>query len=304
MIAIAAVLCGAGEVQAQLHTETVEYRHGDTVLEGYLAYDSHLEKPVPGVLVVHEWKGLNEYAKRRARQLAELGYVAFAIDMYGKGIVAADHAEAGRLSGIYRSDRRLMRDRARSGLEVLTSQPLVDKARVAAIGYCFGGTTVLELARDGADLAAVVSFHGSLATPHPEDAKQIRGKVLVLHGAEDGFVADEVPGFKDEMTQAGVDWRLIEYEGAVHSFTVPEAGNDPSTGVAYNAEADRQSWTAMRRLFDELFLFPKANAGGGDGMAFRDRGVSGVGSGVARAGPAWQRQGAWATEAGEHDGAH
>lgn len=244
--------CAAG-AQAELHTETVEYRHGDAVLEGYLAYDSQLEQPVPGVLVVHEWKGLNEYAKRRARQLAELGYVAFAIDMYGKGIVAADHAEAGRLSGIYRSDRRLMRDRARAGLDVLTAQPPVDKTRVAAIGYCFGGTTVLELARDGADLAAVASFHGSLATPHPEDARRIKGKVLVLQGANDSYTLAEVPAFKQEMEQAGVDWQLIEYEGAVHSFTVPEAGNDPSTGMAYNAEADRQSWAAMHRLFEEVF---------------------------------------------------
>lgn len=252
--------CAAG-AQAQLHTEMVEYRHGEAVLEGYLAYDSHLDHPVPGVLVVHEWKGLNEYAKQRARQLAELGYVAFAIDMYGKGILAADHAEAGRLSGIYRSDRRLMRDRARAGLNVLTSQPLVDQTRVAAIGYCFGGTTVLELARDGADLAAVVSFHGSLSTPHPEDARQIKGKVLVLQGADDSFTLSEVPAFEQEMQEAGVDYQLIRYEGAVHSFTVPEAGNDPSTGVAYNVGADRQSWAVMRRLFDELFLSPKANAG-------------------------------------------
>lgn len=253
MLAVMVMLGCAAQVQAELHTETVEYRHSDVVLEGYLAYDSHLEKPVPGVLVVHEWKGLNEYAKRRARELAQLGYVAFAIDMYGKGIRAADHAEAGRLSGIYRSDRRLMRDRARAGLDVLTSQPLVDTTRVAAIGYCFGGTTVLELARDGADLVAVASFHGGLSTPNPEDAKQIKGKVLVLHGANDSFVADEVPAFKEEMEQAGVDWQLISYEGAVHSFTVPEAGDDPSTGMAYNAEADRQSWAAMRRLFEEVF---------------------------------------------------
>lgn len=253
-MAVFAMMLGcAAQAQAELHTETVAYRHGDAVLEGYLAYDSQLDHAVPGVLVVHEWKGLNEYAKRRTRELAELGYVAFAIDMYGQGIVAADHAEAGRLSGIYRSDRRLMRDRARAGLEVLTSQPLVDKAHVAAIGYCFGGTTVLELARDGANLVAVASFHGGLSTPHPEDAKQIKGKVLVLHGANDSFVADEVPAFKEEMERAGVGWQLISYEGAVHSFTVPEAGNDPSKGMAYNAEADRKSWTAMRALFEEAF---------------------------------------------------
>ena len=253
MVVLAVMLGCAAQAQAELHTETVEYRHGDAVLEGYLAYNSHLDHPVPGVLVVHEWKGLNEYAKRRARELAELGYVAFAIDMYGKGIRAADHAEAGRLSGIYRSDRRLMRDRARAGLNVLTSQPLVDQTRVAAIGYCFGGTTVLELARDGADLVAVASFHGGLGTPHPEDAQQIKGKVLVLQGADDSFTLPELPAFKEEMAKTSVDWRVIEYQGAVHSFTVPEAGNDPSTGMAYNADADRKSWVAMRHLFEEVF---------------------------------------------------
>ncbi|MDP3702797.1 MAG: dienelactone hydrolase family protein [Candidatus Omnitrophota bacterium] len=253
MLAIAVMFGCAVQVQAQLHTEAVEYRHGEAVLEGYLAYDDASTKLRPGILVVHEWKGLNEYAKRRARELAELGYVAFAIDMYGKGILAADHAEAGRLSGMYRSDRRLMRDRARAGLDVLTSQPLVDKRRVAAIGYCFGGTTVLELARDGADLAAVVSFHGSLSTPHPEDAAQIKGKVLVLQGGNDSFTLDEVPAFEQEMKQAGVDYLLVQYEGAVHIFTVPDAGNDPSTGVAYNAEADQQSWEEMKRLFQEVF---------------------------------------------------
>ena len=253
MAVFAMVLGCAVQVQAELHTELVDYRHGEAVLEGYLAYDSALDHPVPGVLVVHEWKGLNEYAKRRARELAELGYVAFAIDMYGKGIVAADHAEAGRLSGIYRSDRRLMRDRALAGLKVLTSQPLVDKTRVAAIGYCFGGTTVLELARDGADLKAVVSFHGGLGTPHPDDARQIKGKVLVLQGANDTFTLSELPAFKEEMAKAGVDYRVIEYQGAVHSFTVPEAGNDPSTGMAYNADADRKSLVAMRHLFEEVF---------------------------------------------------
>ena len=253
IVVLAVMLGGAAQAQAELHTELVEYRHGDAVLEGYLAYDSQLDHPVPGVLVVHEWKGLNEYAKRRARQLAELGYVAFAIDMYGKGILAADHAEAGQLSGIYRSDRRLMRDRALAGLKVLTSQPLVDKTRVAAIGYCFGGTTVLELARDGVDLKAVASFHGGLGTPHPEDARQIKGKVLVLQGAEDSFTLPELPSFKEEMAKAHVDCRVIEYQGAVHSFTVPEAGNDPSTGMAYNAEADRKSWVAMQHLFEEVF---------------------------------------------------
>jgi len=247
-------LLWAAKAQGAIHTEPIEYRHGEAVLEGFLVYDDALEAQRPGVLVVHEWKGLNDYAKRRARQLAELGYVAFAIDMYGKGILAKDHAEAARLSGAYRSDRRLMRARAEVGLQVLRRHPLVDPTRIAAIGYCFGGTTVLELARSGEALRGVASFHGGLSTPHPEDDARITGRVLVLHGADDSFIApEEVAAFEASLRVAGVDYRLIAYPGAVHSFTVPEAGNAPSTGMAYHADADRQSWDEMRRFFEEIF---------------------------------------------------
>lgn len=253
MIALVSLIWAAG-AQAAIHTEPIEYQHGETVLEGDVAYDDALEGQRPGVLVVHEWKGLNEYAKRRARQLAELGYLAFAIDMYGKGILAKDHEEAARLSGAYRSDRRLMRARAEAGLQVLRHHPLADPSRIAAIGYCFGGTTILELARSGEALRGVVSFHGGLSTPHPEDAARITGRVLVLHGAEDSYIApEEMAAFEAQMRAAGVDYRLIAYPGAVHGFTVPEAGNDPSTGVAYHADADRQSWDEMRRFFEEIF---------------------------------------------------
>jgi len=241
-------------VQAAVHTEAVEYHDGEAVLEGYLAYDDANTQKRPGVLVVHEWKGLNEYAKRRARQLAELGYIAFAADMYGNGIVAKDHEEAAKLSGVYRSDRQLMRQRAKAGLEVLRQHPLADADRLAAIGYCFGGTTVLELARSGEPLRGVVSFHGTLDTPNPEDARQIHGKVFVLQGADDPYAKSEaVAAFETEMRAAHVSHRVIRYPGAVHSFTVPEAGNDPSTGVAYNAAADQQSWETMRQFFNEIF---------------------------------------------------
>ena len=252
---LAAGLMMAGRpAAAAVVTQPVEYRDGDTLLEGVLAYDDASRARRPGVLVVHEWKGLNEYATRRATQLAGLGYVAFAVDMYGKGVRAKDHDEAAKLSGVYRSDRLLMRRRIQAALDELRKHDLVDTARIAAIGYCFGGTTVLELARSGADVLGVVSFHGALDTPHPEDAKKLQGRVLVLHGADDRFVTPEqVAAFRQEMAQANVDYRLIAYPGAVHSFTVREAGDDPSTGMAYNAEADRQSWEAMAAFLAEIF---------------------------------------------------
>jgi dienelactone hydrolase len=203
---------------------------------------------------VHEWWGLNDYAKGRAEQLARLGYVAFALDMYGKGVSTADPKVAGELSGVFRKDRALGRARAEAGLAVLKRRPEVDPARIAAIGYCFGGMVVLEMARGGADLRGVVSFHGGLSTPNPADAKQIRGKVLVLHGADDPFESPaEIAAFQDEMRQARVDWQMNIYGGAVHAFTNPMAGSYGIKGVGYNAEADHRSWLAMRNFFDEIF---------------------------------------------------
>jgi len=250
------ILISVGTVNAQaaLRTEVVEYKHGDVVLEGYLAYDDAVKGKRPGIIVVHEWWGLNPYARMRTGQLAKLGYIAFAIDIYGKGVRAKDPAEAGTLSGIYRGNRPLMRSRANAGLEVLRNHPLADVNRIAAIGYCFGGTVVLEMARSGAELAGVVSFHGGLSTPNPSDAKNIKGKVLVLHGADDPAVPpDQVIAFQDELRKAGVDWQMVSYGGAVHSFTNPEAGNDPSRGAAYNEKADKRSWEAMKTFFGEIF---------------------------------------------------
>jgi dienelactone hydrolase len=244
----------AGVARAALHTEAVEYKDGDKVLEGYLAYDDATKDKRPGVLIVHEWTGHNPYVRTRAEQLAKLGYVAFALDMYGKGVQAKDPKEAAEMSSVYKNDRKLMRSRATAGLDVLRKQPLVDTKRVAAIGYCFGGTTVLELARAGTDISGIVSFHGDLATPHPEDAKNIKCKVLVLHGADDPFVKPEVvTAFEEEMKKAGIDWQLVQYGGAVHSFTNPGAGKDNSKGAAYNEKADHRSWQAMKDFFDEIF---------------------------------------------------
>jgi dienelactone hydrolase len=186
--------------------------------------------------------------------LASLGYVALAIDMYGKGVRPQSNEEAGKQAGIYKSDRKLMRSRAQAGLDFLRKHELVDVTRLAAIGFCFGGTTVLELARSGAELDGVVSFHGGLDTPNPADAENIKCKILVLHGGDDPFVPKEhVEAFEEEMRQAGVDWQLIAYGGAVHSFTNPAAGNDNSKGAAYNETADKRSWQALQDFFNEIF---------------------------------------------------
>lgn len=254
IISIAIAFFHPVAAQTAIRTEVVEYQQGDTVLEGYLAYDDTLEGQRPGVLVVHAWKGLGEYEKQRARQLAELGYVAFAADIYGKGVRPQTNEEAGTQAGIYRADRQLLRDRANAGLQVLQQHELTLPEKVAAIGYCFGGGTVLELARSGAPVAGVVSFHGNLDTPNPEDAKNIQGKVLVLHGADDPLVDNEqVQAFVREMQEAEANWQLVMYGEAVHSFTDPNAGDDPSKGTAYNAEADKRSWEAMKNFFGEIF---------------------------------------------------
>jgi len=237
----------------RMREEIFEYRCGDVVCEGYIVYDDKTENKRPGVLVVHEWTGLGDYEKRRSRQLAELGYVALAADIYGKGVRAKTTAEAADLAAKYRSDRAMLRSRASAALEALKDLPFVDSSRIAAIGYCFGGGTVLELARSGAELNGVVSFHGNLDTQNPYEAKNIKCKILVCHGANDPFIPREhVLAFQDEMRNAGVDWQMIFYGGAVHSFTNPASGNDPSKGAAYNELADRRSWEAMRAFFAEI----------------------------------------------------
>jgi dienelactone hydrolase len=247
------MLIGSGMANAAVKAKVVNYKQGDTALEGYLAWDDALQGRRPGVLVVHEWTGLGDYARTRARKLAEMGYVAFAADIYGTGIRPKTPPEAAAQSGIYKTDRPLMRVRAQAGLDVLRHDPMCDPQRIAAIGYCFGGTCVLELARSGADIAGVVSFHGGLDTPTPADAKNIKCKVLVLHGGDDPHVpAKDVDAFETEMRAGGVDWQLVVYGGAVHGFTKPASGNDKSRGAAYNARADSRSWQAMRAFFAEI----------------------------------------------------
>jgi dienelactone hydrolase len=241
--------------QAKLVGTLVDYKDSKgTVMEGYLVYDDAVKKKRAGVLVVHEWMGLGAFAKSRADMLAKEGYVAFAADIYGKGIRAKNPDEAKELATKYRSDRPLLRERVNAALKFFKTQPMVDKNKIAAIGFCFGGTTVLELARSGADLDGVVSFHGGLSTANLADAKNIRTKVLVLHGADDPHVPEkEVQTFMHEMRTAGVDWQFVAYSQSVHSFTNPDAGDDPTTGNAYNPTADKRSWIAMRSFFKEIF---------------------------------------------------
>lgn len=244
------LLASVSQLPAAIQTKPVEYQEGKTTLEGVIVYDDAVKTPRPGVLIVHQWMGLTEYEKTRATMLAKLGYVAFCADIYGKGVHPKDTKEAGAEATKYKTDRTLLRARVNAGLAELKKSELVDAKRIAAIGYCFGGTTVIELARSGAELNGVVSFHGGLDSPTPADGKNIKCKVLACHGADDPFVpAKELAAFEDEMRAANVDWTLIKFGGAVHSFTQPMAGNDNSKGAAYNERADRRSWKAM-----ELFL--------------------------------------------------
>ena len=248
------VIMAALNAKGEIVSKPMEYKQGDSVLEGLSVYDDAIQGKRPAVLVVHQWKGLGDYEKKRAEMLARLGYNVLAADIYGKGIRPQTPQAAGAEAGKYKNDPALLRARVRAASEVLARHELTDPKRMAAIGYCFGGTAVLELARSGADIAGVVSFHGGLSTPSPADGKNIKAKVLALHGADDPHVSPkEVAAFEDEMRQGGVDWQLIAYGGAVHAFTDWNAGTDNSKGAAYNERADRRSWEAMKQFFAELF---------------------------------------------------
>jgi dienelactone hydrolase len=238
---------------AAVHTETVEYDQGGATLEGVLVYDDAIQGKRPGVLVVHQWLGLTDYEKHRAEMLAQLGYVAFCADIYGKDARPKNVQEAGAQAGKFKGDRALLRARVNAGFNLLKKNELVDTNRVAAIGYCFGGTTVIELARSGADLNGVVSFHGGLDSPTPADGKNIKCKVLALAGADDPFQKPEdLTAFESEMRDAKVDWQIVFYGGAVHAFTQPNPGF-VNVGAKYNEKADKRSWEAMKQFFAEIF---------------------------------------------------
>jgi dienelactone hydrolase len=248
------LLCTAA--RADIREATVEYKVGETVCEGIHVYDAAKTGKLPSILVIHQWTGVSENEKTRAHMLAELGYNVFVADVYGKG-VRPQPPEAGKEAGKYRADRKLFRERLLAALEQLRATPQADAGRIAAIGYCFGGTAVMELARTGALVKGVVSFHGGLDSPTPADGKNIKGKVLALHGADDPFVpAANLAAWEKEMKDAGVDYKLVSYPGAVHSFTLKSAGYDNGAGAAYNESADKASWEEMRQFFARIFANP------------------------------------------------
>jgi dienelactone hydrolase len=241
-----------GVAQAAVKVQTVDYKQGDTTLEGWLVYDDAKKGKRPGVVVFPAWNGPDEDAKGRAEMVAKLGYVAFVADVYGKGIRPADFKSAMAEYSKSMQNRPLLRDRAKAAYDQLRKNPMVNASKIAAIGFCFGAAGALDLARSGAPVIDTVTFHGDLTSPTPQDDANIKGRVLVLHGAADPIIGQkDLDAFRKEMTDAHVRWEMILYGGAVHSFTQKGAGNDPSKDAAYDAYADKQSWAEMTRLFRE-----------------------------------------------------
>lgn len=247
------------DMNAKLVTKAVAYEHAGVSLEGWLAYDDERTggKKLPGVVVVHEWWGLNDYAKSRAEQVAKLGYVAFAIDMYGKGVTTNDPTKASQLASQFYG-QPLMADRAALGLKELTKTGFVDEKKTAAIGYCFGGTVCQSLAYSGAPLAGIVSFHGVLLPANPEAVAQNRARFLICHGAVDPFIKpQELADWKKSMDDANFDYQFISYAGAMHAFTNKDADKIAQEtglkGLAYNSAADKRSWNHMKTFLKELF---------------------------------------------------
>jgi dienelactone hydrolase len=252
LIAMTAIALTAGASQAAVVTKTVDYDYDGTKLKGFLAYDDAVKEKRPGVLVVHEFWGLNDYAKDRCKQLAELGYVAFAVDMYGDGKTTEHPDDARKMTMVVRDNVKLWRGRAEAGLKQLKAQPNVDPDKLAAIGYCFGGTTCLQLAYGGADLKAVATFHAGLVTPTEAEAKAIKPKILVCNGEADTFItADAIKSFREALDHAKVKYEFVNYKDAVHSFTVPHADKANIKGVKYDKAADEDSWKRMRALFKD-----------------------------------------------------
>ncbi len=251
--ALAIVL--ASPASAAVKVERVTYRDkAGTELEGVLAFDDAVTGKRPGILVVHDWMGMGPFVEEQVKTLAGQGYVAFAADIYGKGVVIKDAKEAGAAAGKYKGDRPLMRSRATAALDVLSKDSRVDATRLAAIGFCFGGTTAIELAKAGANLKGVISFHGGLDAASVDDSKAIKSKLLVLHGADDPYVpATDIAAFKASLNKAKVDWQLVEYAGTVHAFTQKAAGTDNSKGAAYNERSAKRAFAEMKTFFAELF---------------------------------------------------
>lgn len=254
LLSLILVLLWAMNTPAAIHTETIDYQLGGTTLEGLLAYDDSWQGKRPGILIVHQWQGITAYEEMRAKMLARMGYVAFCADVYGKGIRPKTVQEAGAQAGKLKSDRALLRARVNAGLDELKRNPYVDPNRLAAIGYCFGGTAAIELARSGAKLNGVVSFHGGLDSPNPAVGKNIKCKLLILAGADDPFEKPEdLAAFEKEMRDSKVDWQIVFYGGAVHAFTQSDVDKLNLPGAKYNERADKRSWQAMKDFFAEMF---------------------------------------------------
>ncbi len=255
--AVFIVLVSVVIASAAVHGEEVSYTSGGSTMKGYLAYDDAAKGKRPGVLVVHEWWGHNEYSRMRARKLAEMGYTSLALDMYGDGKQATHPDDAGKLSGEVMKNMSIASARFAAAMKVLKEHPSTDPDHIAAIGYCFGGSVVLNMARQGMDLDGVASFHGGLTTAMPARPGAVKAKILVCNGAADQFVtAQDISGFKKEMDAAKADYQFIEYAGAKHSFTNPAAdenGKKFNLPLAYNAEADKKSWTDLEAFLKKAF---------------------------------------------------
>ncbi len=254
LIILASIVLWGSVAQGAVMTKTISYQEDGASLQGYLAYDNALKGKRPGVLVVHEWWGLNDYARKRATQLAAMGYVAFALDMYGKDKVADHPEQAKEFMKKVTQNVDTWQKRALAGLEILKKQPNTDSNRIAAIGYCFGGSTVQQLAYSGADIRGIVSFHGSLIPPTESAVKQTKAKILICHGASDPYTKPEaLPTYLTTMNASGIDWKMSIYAHAKHAFTNPDADNYGMAALGYNRTADRRSWEDMKQFFNEIF---------------------------------------------------
>ena len=249
-----AVICSVGHpARAEVKTKEVEYKQGQTVFQGFLAWDDAQKGKRPGVVIVHEWWGHNQHARNQATRLAQAGYVGFALDMFGKGKLAKHPADARSFVAEATKDPAQAKARFAAAMTQLKAAPTVDPSKVAAIGYCFGGGIVLDMARSGEDLAAVGTFHGGLGS-NLVAAKGIKPRILVMIGAEDPMIPpEEVAKFRKEMTDAGARFEVISYPGAKHSFTNPDADKAGMAGVAYNAAVDKESWSALLKMLGEVF---------------------------------------------------
>jgi dienelactone hydrolase len=253
-IAAFLLLASAGVAHARVQTRELVYQQGDTQLQGYVAWDDAIRAKRPGVLVVHEWWGHNAHARRQAERLAKAGYVGFALDMYGKGKVATHPDDAEKFMTEALKDPEVANARFQAAVDQLKQDPHVDPSKIAAIGYCFGGGVALGQARAGADLAAVATFHGAIATKHPAEKGNVKARVLIMTGTADEFVpTEQVAAVDTEMKAAGANYQIIRYPGAKHSFTNPDAASYGMKELAYNAAADKASWAAMLKMFKQVF---------------------------------------------------